>query len=125
MSVFIIGNDDFSSNVLVGTYEVNRHDEFKEIQDANGLYHRLLTRANGRITGTFDMRFLNPADYERFVASKAAHKTSGGYYPCTVAVNNELTNVSSNFYIDMSPVRNRNGSGRTVFDTFTVTIEER
>lgn len=123
MGIFIIGSHDYSSNILTGTYNVNKNSEYKEIQDANGFYHRFPIR--DRVSGSFDMRFLKMTDYEQFVMDLKDLKASNGSYPVTVAINNTLTTEPINAYIDCNMVRNITQSGLTYFETFTVTLEER
>ena len=51
--VFKIGENDYSSKVVMDTYNVNRIDVYTEWEDANGTKHRDVYRQ--KIQGDFEM----------------------------------------------------------------------
>ena len=122
--VFKIANTDYSSKVIVDTYEVNRIDVFTEWEDANGTTHRDVYRR--RIEGQFDMQISDISEYNRFIADVHGYTQNGGWVPCRVSVNNyNQENMRADLFIDYAPIRTMKNDYTKGFMTFTVTVKER
>ena len=122
--VFKIGDNDYSSKVLVDTYNVNRIDIYTEWEDANGTIHRDIYRK--KIQGEFDMLISNMTEYAAFIANLSSRKQNGGYVPCYVCVNNEnMENVYAELFIDYTPIKTMNNNYTKGYLSFTVRVEER
>lgn len=122
--VFKIGNNDYSSKVLMDTYNVNRIDVYTEWDDANGKTHRDIYRT--RIEGSFDMQISSISEYRAFINDIKTRKSSGGYVPCKVCVNNlDQESVSVNMFIDYAPIRTMNNDYTKGYMSFTVNVKER
>lgn len=122
--VFKVGNVDYSSKVIVDTYNVNRIDIYTEWEDANGRIHRDIYRQ--KIQGEFDMLISDMSEYAAFVANVRNYKTNGGYVSCRVCVNNEnQENVYADLFIDYAPVKTMNNNYTKGYLSFTVRVEER
>lgn len=122
--VFKIGLNDYSSKVLVDTYNVNRIDIYTEWEDANGTMHRDIYRK--KIQGEFDMLISNMSEYAAFIADVQNNTTNGGYVPCLVCVNNyNQENVQADLFIDYTPIKTMNNNYTKGYLSFTVRVEER
>lgn len=122
--VFKINNTDYSSKVVMDTYNVNRIDVFTEWEDANGTKHRDVYRR--KIQGDFEMLISNMSEYAAFIQDIRNNRTNGGYVKCKVAVNNyNLEDVEADLFIDYEPVRTRMNNYTKGYLSFTVRVEER
>ena len=122
--VFKIGDNDYSSKVLVDTYNVNRIDIYTEWEDANGRIHRDIYRQ--KIQGEFDMLISNMSEYAAFIADVQNSTTNGGFVPCKVCVNNyNQENVQADLFIDYTPIKTMNNNYTKGYLSFTVRVEER
>lgn len=122
--VFKIGLNDYSSKVLMDTYNVNRIDIYTEWEDANGTMHRDIYRK--KIQGEFDMFISDMTEYAAFIADVQSNTTNGGFVPCKVCVNNyNQENVQADMFIDYTPIKTMNNNYTKGYLSFTVRVEER
>lgn len=121
--VFAIGANDYSSKVVMDTYEINKIQVYTQWEDANGTTHRDVYRT--KIQGQFDMQIMNLTEYQSFITDVTNNMTNGGYIPCTLAVNNTNETISTNVFISYTPVQTRLNNYTKSYMAFTVTIEER
>ena len=122
--VFKIGDNDYSSKVLVDTYDVNRTDIYTEWEDANGRTHRDVYRK--KIQGSFDMQISKISEYQAFILDIQNSTQNGGYVPCKVCVNNQnQEDVLADLFIDYSPIKTMMNNYTKGYLSFTVTVEER
>ena len=122
--VFAIGENDYSSKVMMDTFNVNQIDIYTQWEDANGRTHRDVYRK--KIQGEFDMMISNLTEYQAFISDCQHHTTNGGFIPCKVAVNNlNEENVLADLFASYTPIRTRNSNYTKGYMSFTVTIEER
>lgn len=122
--VFKVGNNDYSSKVLMDTYQINRIDIYTEWEDANGTKHRSIYRQ--KVQGEFEMQISNLSEYNAFISDIQANKYPDGYVDVRLAINNENTedcNVLA--FIDYTPVRSMRSDYTKSYLSFTVTVEER
>lgn len=125
--IFKIGTTeagDYSHRVIAGSFNVQTKEVFKTWVDGNGITHRQLIRSTPKTQGTFDMVFPTIEEYNIFVALLEATKANDQTVLCTVKNNNLNTEVTSNFFIDYSPIRDRRGNWDDYMHRFTVNIEE-
>jgi len=124
MAVFKIGNVDFSGHVIAGTYSIKNVDVFATWDDGDGRTHKKLKRTQMR--GSFEMFFKTMEDYESFVDAIESGKTasSSAFVEATLTDNYSNDDISSNYYFDFSPVRNRAANWDDYMMRFTVNVEE-
>lgn len=123
--IFLIDQTDCSKNVLAdGSYTVNREDVYEEWKDANEKTRREITRAGGKVVGSFDMYFPTLKDYEDFLDVLAAHKQADTTYLMTLKLNNEKAPATFYGYMKFAPSRKRTDAWKDHITRFTVQIEE-
>lgn len=122
MGIVNINGIDFSSNIVVGTYSVNYTDMFNTWTDANGVSHRQIIRK--KVAGSWEMGFRNMAEYNTFIQHMESSKTTGGWIPCYLFVNNLSENRSCRLYFTYDPKLDRQHGIRNYIPNFTVTLEE-
>jgi hypothetical protein len=97
MLLFSIGQSNYSTNIIKGSYEVNEYDEREEWVDANYITHKYGGRT--RIRGSFDLMFMKLSQYQSFLADLSANKNLDGTYLATLYVNNKGTAESIKCYL--------------------------
>lgn len=116
-----IGNVDFTKCIVVGSYAMNKVDEFKEFKDASGVVRRYAIRQ--KMSGTVNLYFRNDDYKQQFTDVIKNKKDYDGSYLITAKANNTDETVSFRGYVSAAPARNTVGV-RDTFAEFTVTIEE-
>ena len=122
MELFRIGTVDFTKRITVPSYKVNRHPQYHEWVNGNGVTRRHVYRQ--KISGTFTMRFVNPEDYFEFINMVSENTGAGGYTPVSVYVNNINEVVNTNVFINFDPANTLPVMGTRKDSGFQVTIEE-
>ena len=92
-----INSVDFTDNVIQKSYRVQQQDEYEEWTDGNWITHREIVRT--RINGTIALTFTSETDYAGLTGAIAAVKTSGGYCPITLWVNNTKSLETINAFL--------------------------
>lgn len=123
MIVFKIGASDYSNRVVAGSYSVNSQDVYKSWEDINKIEHREKIRE--RITGTFDMCFLNISEYDEFNASLEAVKQPDLSYRVVICDNKKNVVKEIDAFISFTLTRNVNGRWNPIYEKFKVNIQER
>ena len=124
MRLFELAGTDFTPNITMATYQVNRVPVYEEWTDANGINHRDTYRS--RVSGGFHLKFTENDDYYNFI--NLVHENTGqsGYTPVTVYLNNYNTVTDVNVFISFEPTNELPYFGKIdKYDGFDVTIEER
>lgn len=121
--VFKIGNNDYTNNIINGTYDVSNEDVYEEWTDANLQEHRLSVRT--RITGSFDMYFRTEAAYEAFLNDLSANKQDGGYWECSLLCNDTNAVQEAELFIKFRSVLGQKQNLQKEYGTFTVEVRER
>lgn len=123
MSLFILYTTDYTDNIVVGSYEVNRYNECDKYVTADEVTHYVHLRY--RIKGKFDMAFASQADYESFVALYQSMADVNTTVSVTVAVNN-YNGTMQNFQAMMTfyPKRTLTAERTDIVREITVQIEE-
>lgn len=120
-ALFKIGGRDYTRNIPVPNYTVNRLPSYYEWTDANRLTHRDVVRY--QIAGDFKVRFASKAEYLDFIHTIRDGMTRG-YVTCELYVNNEDRTMTADCFIDFAPSNLLPLAGQT-FDALDVTIVER
>ena len=122
---FLVGSTDFSDNVIIGTYEVNRVPVYDEWEDAGRKIHRI--KARDKVKGSFELFFRTLSEYQTFKTAINNNTSSTNLsVTVTATVNNTNTNVPDmDVYLDFSLVRDVDGTGNDMLQKIKVNIEER
>jgi len=113
---------DYTPFIISKTYKVNEQDVYETWTDANGITHRVIYRR--KISGSFEMKFINRQEYDNFLSDLASVKTDG-YYPVELYVNNLLTTKSANVFLQIEPAMSAQYSDYPEMDEFSVKVVER
>lgn len=120
--LFSVNNVDFTRSIISTSYEMNKQDVFEAWTDANGISHRSIYRS--KISGSFELKFINRAKYNAFISALNAVKTDG-YYPVTVYVNNTLATETINAFVHIAPSMTAQYSDYPEMEQFSVEVEQR
>lgn len=124
MAVFKIEESDFSGHMIAGTYSVIRRPVYSTWNDGNGNSHRQLKRY--KMQGSFDMFFRTMEEYQDFINAIESSKTANvnSYVAATLTDNMSNEDIEGYFYLDFSPLRNRDAKWNDYMQAFTVNVEE-
>lgn len=122
MSLFIVATNDYTNNIVLDSYAVQKTDEFKTWTDANLVTHKYAGRT--RVKGSFSMRFMKKSQYDAFVTALATAKQSGGYWIATLYCVNTNTNEIANVDINFAPKLSQKANLQQDVLEFTVSVEE-
>lgn len=120
--LFGIQHTDFTKYIVSPTYQVNKQDDYESWKDANGIKHRVVYRS--RISGTFDMKFIDRTQYENFLMALETVKQDG-YYTVLLYVNNTLQLEMADVFIEIDPAMTAQYSRVPEMNKFKVRVEER
>ena len=120
--LFEVLETDFTPYIVSGSYKMNQQDSYEEWTDGNGIKHRNVYRT--KISGSFEMKFINRAAYGSFLAALDAVKTDG-YYTVTVFVNNTLFPQTIEAFITIEPSMAAQYLHIPEFEQFSVKVEQR
>lgn len=120
--VFKINGIDFSNNILIGSYEVNKQASYVSWQNAN--YRTIRIKTAEKVTGSFDIFFKSAGEYQVFKNAVDESEKDDTTHLITLSVNNTNKNETIEGYIDFSLTRDIDGSMNDFYLTFKVEIEE-
>lgn len=133
MELFKMGNVDFSSNITVPNYKVNREVTFNSYEDCDYINHKFIKRK--KVSGEFSLKFFSLDDitisgtvvhgYRTFIDTYNSSRNSDGSHDITVLINNELISYSGNFDVTFKAKNDIPLYGFKNTEPITVTIEER
>ena len=123
--IFKVGTTDFTNNVVIGSYEVNKTPVYDEWVDIGGKIHRIKIR--DKIQGSFEVFFKTMTAYSTFKTA-IDNNTSSTNLATTVSVkvnntNTDATGISA--YLDFLPVRDVNGTRNDFLKVIQINLEER
>lgn len=123
-SIFKIGNRDFTSNVIPGTYAVNLVDVAYTWQDGLMVTHKSIIRR--KLSGKFDMFFRTAEEFHDFIATIEAATNSNNTVRVNLIANNDTNNalLSRHLFINYEAVRNKDAGGNDYFEQLTIGVEE-
>lgn len=122
MNLFTVGTVNYTNNIVLDSYAVQKTKEYETWTDANLVTHKYAGRT--RIKGSFSMRFLKKSDYDSFVTTLANAEQSGGYYIATLYCVNTNTTEIANVTIDFAPYLSQKSNLQQDVLEFEVQIEE-
>lgn len=120
--VFKINGIDFSDNILIGTYEVNKQASYVAWQNAN--YRTIRIKTAEKVVGSFDLFFKSADEYQVFKNAVDESEKDDTTHLITLSVNNTNKNETIEGYIDFSLTRDIDGNMNDFYLTFKVEIEE-
>ena len=126
MSVlFKIGSsNDYTANVVDGTYKINSVEVTENYKDCNEVTHFIMLR--NKISGTLDLAFKTQTDYSAFITAFAGAKVAAtNSWPITVTPNNTLVQTQIDARVTFEPVRELTAKRTDIIRRMTVNIEER
>lgn len=123
MTIFKIGNNDYSNRVISGSYQMQNNPDYQSWIDGWGREHRYKNR--DRISGKFNMWFPSIEEFNAFNAVVAQNTLTD--LTCMVTVFDNLSNSEKtiNAFISYTPTRSRKPDWTDNTDKFSVTITER
>lgn len=121
-ALFKIGEKDYTRDIRVPGYTVNRLPSYYEWTDANRLVHRDIARY--QIAGEITICFRRKPDYLDFIHTIRDYMQLQGFVPCELYINNEDCVVHAECFIDLAPANILPLVGSTS-DALSVTIVER
>ena len=119
-SYFILNNTDWTEHIDVKTYAVNRAAVTTEWQDGNGRYHRDIIRHDGRITGTFQIGFKDPA----LIAAWENSLNMNTFHDVSLFVNNISDMVQTDVFLDVTAQTRRDELNGRIWTVYQVNVEE-
>ena len=122
MNLFTVGTVNYTNNIVLDSYAVQKTKEYETWTDANLVTHKYAGRT--RIKGSFSMRFLKKSDYDAFVTTLANAEQSGGYYIASLYCVNTNTTEIANVTIDFAPYLSQKSNLQQDVLEFEVQIEE-
>lgn len=120
--VFKINGIDFSNNILIGTYEVNKKASFVSWQNAN--YRNIRIKTSEKVAGEFEIFFKSAEDYQAFKNAVDSSEKDDMTHIMILSVNNSNKDEIIEGYIDYVLVRDTDGNKNDFYQKFKVTIEE-
>lgn len=124
MIMFKVNNIDFSNHVIAGTYAVNTTEKYNTWTDANYHTHKQVLRTITK--GSFDVYFKTMEEYNAFSSAIRASKTANGDSCISATVVDNISNqeVTGRFYVEYTPIRDRDSKWRDYYKQFTIKLEE-
>ena len=119
--LFKIGNDDYSTSIIEGSYKVYKKPVTYDWEDGNYVKHKEVLR--NRTSGSFSISFKSWTAYTTFLGKLSAVKT-GAQYALTVYSVNTNEAVAGNFFVDLPPELREKNDNTFTPGQFTITIEE-
>ena len=119
--LFKIGNDDYSTSIIEGSYKVYKEPVTFDWEDGNYVKHKEHLR--DRTSGSFSMRFKSWTAYTTFLSKLEAVRT-GTKYALTVFAQNKNVAVTGNFFVKLPTELRESNDNTFTPGQFTITIEE-
>lgn len=123
MELFKIGDNDYTSNITVPSYDVNNKNIVTEWTDVTKTKHQDVLRT--RLEGDFEMLFDTLEELDAFLDDVANNITTGNYIHAYVYDNKSRQLIESDFFIDFELKNDRPFYRVKAHDPFQVKIEER
>lgn len=123
MEMFILEGHDYTSNITVPSYKVNKGKEIVEWTDITKTKHKEVVRT--RMQGTFNMIFTTVEELDAFIDDIENNLTTGNYIHASFYDNKSRQLVESDYFIDFELQNDRPFYGVKSIDPINVTIEER
>lgn len=124
MTIFVIGNVDYSDYVNKRNYSANEVDETISWKDANSRIHTTVERT--RVNAKIELCFTSEAEHETFLGD-ISHFCEDGYWDIGLYINNKHEFKVIKVRIDITSKAifgNKIVDGRPVVSVVTLNIEE-
>lgn len=99
MTLFKIGNTDFTQFVYDRKYQMAKREIYTEWVDGNFTLRRAFQRK--QVVGAFTMSFYSQAEFNAFISAFNSAKTADGYCAISVFLDDEKTNVDINAFLEI------------------------
>lgn len=120
--MLMVGNTDYTANVIAQDYNIGSYPEYQTWTDANGKEHR--SRYRDRISGTLDLYFFSIGEYNDFLATLSLNRASDLTYPLKVYDNTKALLTEITAFIDFTPSRYRGADQSDQIGQLRLTIRE-
>lgn len=121
-TMFMVGEEDYSSRVVAENYKISSKPEYELWTDANGREHR--SKYRSRVSGTLEMLFLSINEYQDFIYLLESTQARDLTYPLTVYDNITEQSVEITGFIDFDPTRYRDPAFADKVERLEITIRE-
>lgn len=122
--LFIVNSTmDLTNLIVVPSYKVNLQDGYEEWIDNNKITHRDIV--SKKAMGTFSIKFETIDQYQAFMLYMANNKKQNGSYDCSVYLNNMLTSINTEMYIDFEAPDIMPFIGIKDCEAIEITVEQR
>lgn len=122
--LFIVnGTMDLTNLIEVPSYQVNLQDGYEEWTDNNKVTHRDIV--SQKAMGTFSIKFETVDQYQAFMIYMANNKKQNGAYDCSVYLNNKLTAINVEMFVDYEAKDVMPFIGVKDYDALEITVEQR
>lgn len=122
MRLFKIGGTDYTRNIVVPSYTINRLPSYTEWEDGFLRTHRDVNRYN--IGGSFAVDFMTKEAYLAFLNHLQTAREEDGAITCELYCNNENAVYTARCFIDVAPTGTLPLIGREKHDALNVTVME-
>lgn len=125
MELFILNDVDYTKNILMPSYKVQRQPVTKEWEDATYKKHKDLLR--WRLEGSFTLYFDDVSEFQSFMTNLNNLRliSLDNYIPATLYDNDKMEQVTSYFDIKITLSNNLPYYGTKKHDGYEVEIEEK
>lgn len=123
MELFKIGENDYTSNIVVPSYKVNKLNEVSEWIDVTKTKHQDVERT--RVSGDFNMLFETLEELDAFLDDIDNNITTGNYIHAYAYDNRSRQLIESDYFISFELANDRPFYRVKAHDPINVKIEER
>ena len=123
MELFKIGENDYTSNIVVPSYKVNKANEVSEWVDVTKTKHQDVERT--KVAGDFNMLFETLEELDAFLDDVDNNITTGNYIHAYAYDNRSRQLVESDYFISFELTNDRPFYRVKAHDPINVKIEER
>ena len=123
MELFLLNDHDYTSNITVPSYKVNKAKETVEWTDITKTKHKEVIRT--RMQGSFSMLFETVQDLDNFIDDIENNITTGNYIHASFYDNKSRQLVEADYFIEFELQNDRPFYGVKAIDPISVNIEER
>ena len=122
MELFILGGTDYTSHILVPSYNVQRDPVTKTWEDAT--YHNHTDLLRWRLKGSFNIYFDDLEELNTFLDTLNYLRGPDNYIEATLYDNDERKLVQSKYNFKIALPNNKPYFGRKQHDGYTIQVEE-
>ena len=116
----ILNSTDWTPDIDVKNYAVNRAPVTEEWTDGNGRKHRDVIRQEGRISGSFQIGF---KDADKIAAWENSLNMNS-FHQVELYVNNISDTVETDVFLDVTAMTTRDDVNGRIWTVYQVNVEE-